>query len=165
MSEPFLGELRLFSFNFPPQGWAFCNGGTLPIAQNQALFSLLGTMYGGNGQTEFKLPDLRGRTPIHVHTNGGITQGQTLGEEFHTLTAGELPQHSHFMHASSAPANQTTPGLLAASANVYRDGAPTTTLHGETVAGRGGGMPHENRQPYLVLNWCIATAGVFPSQS
>jgi microcystin-dependent protein len=166
MSEPFLGELRLMSFNFPPKGWAFCNGQLMPINQNQALFALLGTTYGGNGQSNFQLPDLRGRTPIHVGASTGVVQGMQLGEEFHTLTAGELPQHVHFMNASATPADQTTPGVLAAGANLYRDGAPTSSLHPATVSNRGGGMAHENRQPFLVLNWCIAiVSGIFPSRN
>jgi len=163
MSEPFLGELRLMSFNFPPKGWALCNGQLLPINQNQALFSLLGTTYGGNGQTNFALPDLRGRTPIHA--GDGVVQGQALGAESHTLTIGELPQHVHLVHASAAPADQSAPGVLAAGANLYRDGSPTVALHPATVANRGGSQAHENRQPYLVANWCIALGGVFPSRN
>ena len=163
MSEPFLGELRLFGFGFAPRRWALCNGAPLAIAQNQALFSLLGTTYGGNGQTTFALPDLRGRTPIHV--GEGVVQGQVLGKEFHTVTVNELPEHVHVMHASAAPADQALPATLAAGANLYRDGSPTVALHPQTVGSRGGGQPHENRQPFLVLNWCIALAGVFPSQN
>src|SRR6476660_8308994 len=107
MSEPFLSEIKLVSFSFPPKGWALCNGQLLPINQNQALFALVGTMYGGNGQTNFALPDLRGRTPIHV--GGGFTQGQTSGEETHTLSLTELPAHTHAVNASSANANQNNP--------------------------------------------------------
>lgn len=160
---PFIGELRLMSFDFPPRGWARCDGSFLPIAQNQPLFALLGTTYGGNGQTTFALPDLRGRTPIHCSED--VTHGQQLGTEFHTLTAVELPPHTHFLHGSAAAADQTTPGVLASGANLYRDGSPTTALHPQTVSGRGGSQPHENRQPLLVLNWCIAIAGLFPSQT
>ncbi|MBB4663771.1 microcystin-dependent protein [Conexibacter arvalis] len=160
---PFLGELRLMSFAFPPRGWALCNGQTLQINQNQALYALLGVTYGGNAQTTFNLPDLRGRVPIHV--GDGVFRGQAMGAEFHTLTIGELPEHTHAMRASAAPANQSTPGLLAAAANLYREGSPTTALHPATISGRGGTLPHENRQPYLTLNWCIALAGIFPSQN
>lgn len=160
---PYLAELRLMSFNFPPRGWAQCDGQFMAIDQNQALFSLLGTTYGGNGQTNFALPDLRGRVPVHV--GGGVIQGQPLGEEFHTVTINELPEHTHALRGSAAPADQTTPGLLASGANLYRDGSPTTALHPESVGPRGGTQPHENRQPYLALTWCIALIGIFPSQN
>lgn len=165
MSEPYLGELRLYSFNFPPRGWAFCDGQQMRIAQNQALFALLGLTYGGDGQTTFSLPDLRGRTPIHVGQIAGVVPGMRLGAEFHTLTASELPMHTHAMHASAAPADQATPGVLAAGANLYRDDAGTAVLHPQTVTTRGGSQAHENRQPFLVLNWCIALVGVFPSRN
>src|SRR3954462_581001 len=104
MSQPFMGEIKIISWNFPPKGWAFCNGQFLPINQNQALFSLLGTMYGGNGQTTFALPDLRGRVPLHV--GGGLTQGQSFGEQAHTVTQGEMPTHNHFVSASNAAGAQ-----------------------------------------------------------
>ena len=114
MSEPFLGEIKIISWNYPPKGWAFCNGQMLPINQNQALFSLLGTMYGGNGQTTFALPDFRGRVPIHV--GGGFTQGQAGGQEFHTVTAAEMPAHNHPVKATSAPGTMNSrrelPGQL-----------------------------------------------------
>jgi len=161
MATPFLGELRLMSFDFAPKGWAACDGSTLPINQNQALYALLGTMYGGNGQTTFQLPDLRGRTPVHV--GDGLLQGQRVGEEFHTVTLNELPEHVHMLRVSTADADQSVPSVLAGSANLYREATGLTSLHPATVAPIGGGQPHENRQPYLALNWCIALQGIFPS--
>ena len=164
MSEPFLGELKLMSFNFPPKGWALCNGQFLPINQNQALFALLGTMYGGNGQTTFALPDLRGRVPVHV--GGGFSsQGQSLGQEAHTVTTSELPAHTHTVSASSQSGNQADPKILAAIANAYADPTDLTTLNPATVTNVGGSQAHENRQPYLVLSWCIALQGIFPSRN
>lgn len=160
---PFLGELRLMSFNFPPKGWAECNGQTLGIAQNQALFSLLGTMYGGNGSTTFQLPDLRGRAQIH--RGAGYTQGQILGQETHTLTMSEMPAHNHFLQASSANADQPVPSILASANNLYASFANLTTLHPSSIANQGGSQAHENRHPFLTLNWCIALIGIFPSQN
>ena len=166
MSQPFMGEVKIISWNFAPQGWAFCNGQLLPINQNQALFSLLGTMYGGNGQTTFALPDLRGRVPVHVGSSFTV-QGQRGGEASHTLTQSEMPQHLHMLQASttngdSANANNT---VLAAALNLY--GAPVnlTTLSPLSVTNVGGSQPHENRQPFLVLNFIIALSGIFPSRN
>ena len=167
MGTPFLGEIKIISWNYSPQGWAFCNGQFLPINQNQALFSLLGTMYGGNGQTTFALPDFRGRVPVHVGPSS--TQGQKAGQEFHTVTNSEMPQHVHM--ASVQPANANTP----TSTGAFLAGIPTfayrnnlsalTTLRPNSVTNVGGSQPHENRQPYLVLNFIIALQGVFPSQN
>lgn len=158
-----MGELRLMSFNFAPQGWAQCNGQFLPINQNQALFSLLGTMYGGNGQTTFALPDLRGRAPIH---NGStFIQGERLGEEFHTLNINEMPQHHHVVQASSNNGNQPAVGALAAANNLYGPPADLVALEPGTIPNVGGSQPHENKAPYLVLNWCIALTGVYPSRN
>jgi microcystin-dependent protein len=165
MSTPFLGEIRIVAFNFAPRGWAFCNGQLLPINQNQALFSLLGTTYGGNGQTTFALPDLRGRVPFHV--GNGFTQGQQGGEENHTLAIGELPAHTHPATGSSASANAVAPsGNLwgSLSSGGYAQ-APDTTLNPASIAGVGGGQPHNNMAPYLVLNFAIALQGIFPSRS
>ncbi len=164
MSEPFLGELRLMSYTFAPRGWAPCNGQLLPINQNQALFALLGTTYGGNGQTTFALPDLRGRTPIHREPNG-VAQGQRVGEEAHVLTVSEMPAHVHQAQASSSNANQPNPSILAAANNVYAPPGDFTTLHPQTIAQAGGSQAHENRHPFLTLNWCIALQGIFPSQN
>lgn len=165
MSEPFLAELRLMSFDFPPKGWAACNGQLLPINQNQALFSLLGTTYGGDGRVNFALPDLRGRVPVHRGTQGGLTQGTSGGEDVHTLTLSELPTHTHVAFASPQPANRPDPMTLAAANNAYGPPADPTTLTPQTITNGGGSQAHENRQPYLTLNWCIALQGIFPSQN
>jgi microcystin-dependent protein len=163
MAEPFLSEIRLFSFNFPPKGWAFCNGQFLPINQNQALFSLLGTTYGGNGQTTFALPDLRGRCA--THEGAGFTLGQAGGQEAHTLTQNEMPQHLHFMQAASADGTLPIPGgnLLGNFNNGYRGASNLTPLLGGTISNTGGSQPHLNMSPYLALNFCIALQGIFPS--
>src|SRR5215213_4980799 len=129
--EPFLGELRLMSFNFAPKGWAMCNGQFMAINQNQALFALLGTTYGGNGQTTFALPDLRGRAALHF--GGGFTQGQAGGQEAHTVTMSELPQHNHFVHASSSGGDAADPGTLAQFSNGYSGPANLTTLQPATI--------------------------------
>ena len=168
MAEPFLAEIRIMSFNFPPKGWALCNGQLLPINQNQALFSLLGTTYGGNGQTNFALPNLRGRVPIHVGT--GHTLGEAGGEAAHTLTiqrdaartrTPERPQQRvgvnrlaerHVSRRASTGASTTGPANL-------------TALHPATVTNVGGSQPHTNMQPFLALNFCIALQGIFPSQN
>lgn len=166
MAEPYLGELRLMSFNFPPKGWALCNGQTMAINQNQALFSLLGTMYGGNGQTTFQLPDLRGRVPVHV--GNGWIQGQVAGEEAHTLTNYELPLHTHTLQASSADADAVVPtgSVLAAANNGFAPASQNrTSLVPETVSATGGSQAHENRPPFLTLSWCIALIGIFPSRN
>lgn len=165
MAEPFLSELRLFSFNFPPKGWAYCAGQLLPINQNQALFSLLGTTYGGNGQTTFALPDLRHRTPVHIHDTPEM--GERAGEDAHALLLGELPQHTHAAQGSSANADSFgAPGnVLASSSTRYGAAAGLTSLHPTSVTNVGGGQAHENRQPFLILNWCIALQGIFPSRN
>src|SRR5215207_7920775 len=166
MGEPFLAEIRIMSFNFAPRGWALCNGQLLPINQNQALFSLLGTMYGGNGQTTFALPDLRGRTPLHM--GAGYTEGQAAGQEAHTITLSEMPAHNHFVQATSAQGNTDDPsGNLLATTNAAKFGgfANLTTLQPSTITNAGGSQAHENRQPFLVLYMVIALQGVFPSQN
>jgi microcystin-dependent protein len=162
---PFLGELRLMSFNFAPRGWAQCNGQLLPINQNQPLFSLFGTAYGGDGRVNFGLPDLRGRAPVHIGGSGGFVQGDLRGEEFHTLTVPELPAHTHPLKASSTNANQSTLGIPAAANNLYRAPSDPVSLHPSTVTSYGGGQPHENRQPALALCWCVALVGIFPSRN
>ena len=166
MSQPFLAEIKIISWNFAPKGWAFCNGQFLPINQNQALFSLLGTMYGGNGQTTFALPDFRGRVPIHV--GSGFTEGQAGGQEFHTLTQSEMPSHNHFAQATSVPATVGAPNgnfLGTISTKAYGSFANMTTLSPGTITNTGGSQPHENRAPTLVLAFIIALQGIFPSQS
>jgi microcystin-dependent protein len=168
MSEPFLGEIKMMSFNFPPKGWAFCNGQLLPINQNQALFSLLGTMYGGNGQTNFALPNLRGQVPIHV--GNGFTQGEKAGQSAHTITMSEMAQHFHFAQASTAAAasNQAPPGgaLLGTTGNnLYAEPAALLACAPAEITNFGGSQAHTNMMPYLVLNFCIALQGIFPSQN
>lgn len=163
MAEPFLGEIRLASFNFAPQGWALCNGQRLPINQNQALFALLGTAYGGDGRTNFGLPDLRGRVPIHV--GNGFTLGQAAGEEAHTLTVAELPVHSHSVVGTTTDGNQAVPNgnLLGSYNNGYGAPADLVALSPSTVSSAGAGEPHENRSPFLVVSYVIALQGIFPS--
>lgn len=165
MSEPFLGEIKIISWNFPPKGWAFCSGQFLPINQNQALFSLLGTMYGGNGQTTFALPDLRGRVPIHV--GSGFTQGERAGQEFHTVTISEMPAHNHFVNAVNAVATTSNPdsNFLATNASALYNTTPNTTLSAAAITNAGGSQPHENRQPFTVLNFIVALQGIFPSRN
>ncbi|UUZ92547.1 tail fiber protein [Paenibacillus sp. P25] len=164
MSEAYIGEIRMFSFNFPPKGWALCNGQILPISQNQALFSLLGTTYGGNGTTTFALPDLRGRAPVHV--SGNITLGQRAGEETHTLTAGEMPAHTHAVIGSTSPATVANPAnqlWAAPTASAYGT-TPNASLVPNALKSAGGGQAHNNMQPYLVMNYCICLSGLYPSR-
>ena len=165
MAEPFLSEIRIMSFNFPPKGWAFCNGQLLPINQNQALFSLLGTMYGGNGQTNFALPNLRGRAPIHK--GSGHTLGETGGQTAHTLTISEMPQHVHIAQGQPLAGSQLSPvnALLSQASNVYRTADNLISLHPGTIATVGGSQAHQNMQPFLALNFCIALQGIFPSST
>jgi len=170
MAEPFLSEIRIFSFNFPPKGWALCNGQLLPINQNQALFSLLGTTYGGNGQTNFALPNLRGRVPLH--SGSGFTLGQAPGEESHTLMPQEMPTHNHSVNAfGGAPdSNATSPtgafyAPTADNSTLYFSGNADSAMNAGVIGNTGGSQAHENRQPFLVLNFCIALQGIFPSQN
>ena len=165
MSEPFLSEIRIMSFNFPPKGWAFCNGQLLPINQNQALFSLLGTTYGGNGQTNFALPNLRGQVPIHF--GNGHTLGERGGSSSVTVTQQQMPQHIHFAQASPNPGDTPTAvgNLLASALNVYRTPDNLVSLQPGTVTNVGGSQAHNNMMPYLVLNFCIALQGIFPSRN
>lgn len=163
MAEPFLSEIRLFSFDFPPKGWAFCNGQLLPINQNQALFSLLGTRFGGNGQTNFSLPNLQGKVPIHV--SDGHQLGTTGGEAAHTLSVNELPTHNHVAYAANVEGDQLLPtgNLPGPYANGFTPPVSLTTLVPGTVSNVGGSQAHTNMQPYLALNFCIALVGIFPS--
>ena len=165
MAEPFLSEIRLFSFNFPPKGWAFCNGQFLPINQNQALFALLGTTYGGNGQTTFALPNLQGRLPIH--TGNGHTLGEAAGSSAVTITQQTMPTHIHPLQANTNNGTQAGPAgaMLSAYLNGYTQPTDLRTLMPQTVTNVGGSQPHENRQPYLAVNFCIALQGIFPSQN
>jgi len=165
MSEPFLSEIKMVSFNFPPKGWAFCNGQTMPINQNQALFSLLGTTYGGNGMTTFALPNLQGKVPVHM--GSGFALGQTGGEASHTLSIAEMPQHAHVFQGTTNNADNpaVTGNLMATSANLYTAANNLTTLDPSTVGNAGGSQPHENMQPYLAVSFCIALQGIFPTQN
>ena len=165
MAEPFLGEIRLFSFNFPPKGWALCNGQFLPINQNQALFSLLGTMFGGNGQTTFALPDFRGR--CGMHQGAGFIQGQAGGQISHTLTLSEMPQHLHGLQGSgeNADAPLIAGSMLGSFNNGYRAVSSLVALGATSVANVGGSQPHENMSPFLVISFGIALIGIFPSQN
>lgn len=165
MAEPFLSEIRMMSFSFAPKGWAKCDGQSLPINQNQALFALLGTTYGGNGQTDFALPNLRGRTPIHK--GGGHTLGQSAGASNHTLSISEMPEHSHSLVASEDPGQTPlSPGnMLAATNNVYGEATDLVALNPAMVGNVGGSQAHQNMQPFLTLNFCIALQGIFPSQN
>jgi microcystin-dependent protein len=151
------------SFEFAPKGWALCNGQLLPINQNQALFSLLGTTFGGDGRVNFALPDLRGRTPIHV--GSGHTLGERGGEQAHTLSIAELPTHTHVFNASQGNANVPTPGnnLFGTSNNMYAAPTNLTAINSQTITNTGGSQAHLNMQPFLTLNFCIALQGIFPS--
>jgi len=167
MGTPYLGELKLISFNYAPKGWAFANGQTLAINQNTALFALLGTTYGGNGQTTFLLPNLQGR--VAMHFGNGFTQGEIGGQINHTLTVSEMPAHTHAMNAVNGAQNNANPSghLFAATsgnATVYGTGGPIAVLSAD-VSNTGGSQPHENEQPYLVMNWIIALQGIFPSRN
>ena len=164
MAEPFLSEIRIFSFNFPPKGWAFCNGQFLPINQNQALFSLLGTTYGGNGQTTFALPDLRGRVPISF--GNGHTLGEAAGSAAVTITQQQMPQHIHFVSASNAAGTTPTAAgsFFAGALDVYHTPDNLVGILPASVSNVGGSQAHNNMMPYLVLNFCIAMQGVFPAR-
>jgi microcystin-dependent protein len=178
MTQPFLGQIEIFSFNFAPKGWANCSGQLLPINQNQALFSLLGTTFGGDGRTTFGLPDLRGRVPISQ--SNGYIMGQISGEENHTLLSSEMPLHTHQMNANNSVGNTQTPATnatLGKGTGVQNPGGnfnisiysnqttPATSMSMSTIGNVGGSQAHNNMMPFLVLNVCIATSGIFPSRN
>lgn len=165
MSEPFLSEIRIVSFNFAPKGWAMCSGQLLPINQNQALFALLGTTYGGDGRVNFALPNLQGRVPIHF--GSGHTLGEASGEESHNLTAQEMPAHTHTFSASNAVPTQGLPtgNMWANNSGAYSSASPDSNMDSASISSIGGSQPHTNLQPYLVLNFIIALQGIFPSQN
>jgi microcystin-dependent protein len=174
MSEPFLGQIQAFGFNFAPRGWAFCNGQILPIAQNTALFSLLGTTYGGNGQTTFALPNLQSRVPVHFGQGPGLSPydlGEQAGSETVTLTTNQIPAHQH---AVTFLTNSSEGGQNSPAGNYFGKADPGTyaSTHDNTLTGAqpptgivGGNQPHTNIQPYLALNFCIALEGIFPSRN
>jgi microcystin-dependent protein len=165
MSEPFLSEIKIVSFNFPPKGWALCNGQLLPINQNQALFALLGTTYGGNGQTNFALPNLRGRVP--VHEGSGHTLGEAAGSTAVTVNIQQLPTHNHFEQSQPAVGSQlpAVGAFFAQTSNMYRTADNLIAINPATIGNVGGSQPHNNMMPYLVLNFIIALQGIFPSQN
>jgi microcystin-dependent protein len=165
MAEPFLSEIRIMSFVFPPKGWALCNGQLLPINQNQGLFSLLGTTFGGDGRVNFGLPDLRGRTPMHV--GSGHTLGERGGEQAHTLSISEIPTHTHVLIGTTnssvnAPANTTVMGKSAPQPT-YGGAANLVAMDTRSISNVGGSQAHLNMQPFLILSFCIALQGIFPS--
>lgn len=165
MADPFLSEIRIFSFGFAPKGWALCNGQLLPINQNQALFALLGTTYGGDGRVNFALPDLQSRNPMH--TGNGHTLGERSGEPAHTLNLGELPQHTHIATASDNTASASSPAnnYWAIGGQSAYSNAQNAGMSQNAVSAVGGSQAHLNMAPFLVLNFCIALQGIFPSQN
>lgn len=170
MAQGYISEIRMMSFTFAPKGWALCNGATLPINQNQALFSLLGTTYGGNGQTTFALPNLQGRVPMHI--GNGFLQGQAGGEENHTLNMGEMPAHTHFANADVKNGNNTASdpvGTYPANTGgipMYSSGsANMTAMYPQMVSNAGGSQAHTNQQPFSVISFCICLQGIFPSRN
>ncbi len=168
MSEPYLGQIMAVSFNYAPRGWAMCNGQLLPIIQNSALYSLLGTNYGGDGKTTFGLPNLQGRTPICW--GGSIPIGQSSGSATVTLTVNQLPQHMHFMTGYNSAGDQVNPGgnYMAGSnqgASIFTNANPAVLLNPAATTSVGGSQPHNNMQPYFTLNFCIALQGIFPSRN
>jgi microcystin-dependent protein len=170
MSSPFIGEIRLFPYNFAPRGWAFCAGQILPIAQNTALFSLLGTNYGGNGQTTFGLPDLRGRVAMSSGQGPGLANyslGEMSGVETITLSQSQMPPHTHLLACSSDDGNAGSPpgNFPASAANPIYANAANSSMNPAALNISGGGQPHSNLQPYLILNYCIALEGIFPSRN
>ena len=163
MADPFIGEIRMMAFTYPPKGWAQCNGQLMPINQNQALYSLIGPVWGGDGRTTFALPDLRGRAPIHA--GNGHFLSERAGQEAHTLTLSAMPLHTHVANASATDGNTNLPGgnLPAAAANVYGPAGSLTTVEPATVSTAGGTQPHTNMMPSLPLLFCLALQGIFPS--
>jgi microcystin-dependent protein len=170
MAQPYVGEIRMFAGNFAPQGWAFCSGQLLPISENETLFQLIGTSYGGDGEATFALPDLRGRIPVHQAAVQGYPFGGAFGSEQVTLTQGEVPAHSHALFASSNPAEATAGpngSLLAdaAAITLYAAAPPSVAMHAAAVTTEGGSQPHDNMAPYLCVSFIISLFGIFPTQT
>lgn len=171
MAQPYVGEIRLFAGNFAPAGWMFCDGALVPISENETLFQLIGTTYGGDGQTTYNLPDLRGRVPIHQGSGAGLSGhviGEMGGSEAVTLTSTQIPQHTHALRASSALSNGSAGGggaLAATAVNIYGSGDPTTPMAAQAVASVGGSQPHQNMAPFVGINYIISLFGIFPSPS
>jgi microcystin-dependent protein len=167
MAQPYVGELRMFAGNFAPAGWMFCEGQLLPISEYETLFNLIGTTYGGDGQSTFALPDLRGRVPIH--SGSGFTLAETGGVETVTLTVNQIPSHNHAFLASNAPGRQVSPAgnFLAQSFSVtpYINDVPNANMNAAAVTSVGGSQPHNNFQPYLCVDFIISLFGIFPSQT
>lgn len=171
MSEPFVGEIRMFAGNFAPRGWAFCDGQLLAVSQNDALFSLLGTIYGGDGRTTFGLPDMRGRIPIHAGHGPGLSErrlGAKGGAEKVTLTVNQLPSHTHPLQASTELAQQASPqgNVLARTLtfDLYRQATPTSSMASSSITGTGGSRSHTNLMPFLCIHFIIALVGIYPSR-
>lgn len=167
VTEPFLGEIRLFPIDFVPRGWSSCEGQTISIQQNPALYSLLGTVYGGNGQTTFALPDLRGRVPIHPSNFTSLPLGTKGGEESHSLTINEIPAHTHQIKGSENAANEVSPqnNVWANQTNLYSTGSPGNFMNSGAITTAGESLPHNNLQPFLALHFCIAVTGIYPSRN
>lgn len=169
MSDPFVAEIRIFPFNFPPRGWAFCNGQLLPISQNTALFSLLGTTYGGDGKSTFALPDMQGNVPVHPGQGQGLSDrflGEIGGSQAVTLLQSEVPIHTHALNGSDERGDATSPvgNMAGTGTDMYAPGPPTKMMALQAIAPTGGSLPHNNMMPYLVLNFCIAMQGIFPQR-
>lgn len=173
MGQPYVGEIRMFGGSFPPAGWAFCDGQTVAISENETLFNLIGTTYGGDGQETFDLPNLNGRVPVHQGQGTGISQNYTIGEtggvEQVTLTVQQIPSHTHAAQCSTGPGNQTNPDNAvpgaSAAVEIYYEDVPDSTFRAGNIQSAGGSQPHENMQPFLVVSYIISLFGVFPTQS
>ncbi|GGJ45041.1 phage tail protein [Deinococcus roseus] len=171
MAQPYVGEIRMFAGNFAPAGWAFCNGATLPISENETLFQLIGTTYGGDGEETFNLPDLQGRLPVHMGTGTTgttYTIGENGGVENVTLTTGQIPNHNHAFLVSTGPGNSADPtnqvfGQAGSGADIYYEDAAVAALSGNSIQPAGGSQPHENMQPFLCISFIISLYGIFPS--